>query len=330
MEIRDGRQKTGDGRDGSAVKKRKMTVSDALKWAWGEELPKMASDGGGAPNGYSSAWGSILSFGALHSIVDRQPNRYGCIPFDRSGWPHADALVIAHAVEQLAACAVDVPEGWHPMPELAAIDDDLAGRAVSDALDRASVAVAGGERQFRLRPDVLVVRHAILGMVPDWRLSHRPIKKFEIWPNGRQRWYVRREVRSVAGQHPDGSDYIVVHSTEVDGWSSRLQRPVAGAYRRPYFEPDPVPVMVARAEYEIFCAAMTMLLDQLAGALDTIDLVAVDWPAQPWGDSPERATDSRRSRILPDLRARTAREPARKTPRKSKPKRAAKATVNPA
>lgn len=331
MENRDGRRKLGDGRDGSEIRKRKMTVSDALKWAWGEELPKEPSgDFYAPPLAAASAWSSILRYGELGSIVDRQPNRFGCIPFDRVDFPHADALKLADAVHALAECAVDVPAGWHPMPELAEIDAGLAGRMVSEALERATVTTEAGERFYRSRPDMLVVRHAILGVVPDWRLAHSPLMKFERWPNGRHRWFARRDVRTVIGQNADGSDKIAVQTTEVDGWSSRLQRPVAGAYRRPYFEPDPVPVMVARADYEIFCAAMGMLFGQLAGALETIDLVAVDWLPQPWADSPAVATDSRRSRILPDLRRQAPRSPARKMARKSTRKTAAKAGANPA
>ncbi|WP_149760015.1 hypothetical protein [Neomesorhizobium albiziae] len=281
-----------------------MTMSDALRWAWGDELPKLHEAGAsGAPSGYSSGWGSMIAYGELNSIVDRQPNRFGCIPFDQVGWPHADALLIADAVSSLAQCTVDVPEGWHPMPELVEIDEALASRAVGDALIKATVSDNEGAMHFRARPDVLVVRHAILGLVPDWRLSHRPVKEFEVWPNGRHRWFVRRDVRTVVGEDADGSDRIAVQTTEVDGWSTRLQRPAAGAYRKARFAPDPVPVMVARAEYEIFCAAMCMLYDQLDGTLETVELQAVDWPVQPWGDSPERSTDSRRGRILPDLSA---------------------------
>jgi hypothetical protein len=298
-----------------------MTMSDALKWAWGDELPKVQSGGMGGEHRQltaGSAWQAILAYGETGSIIDRQPNRYGCIPFDVVGWPHADALLIAAAVEELAECAVDVPEGWHPMPELAAIDEPLAAKAVSDALIKATVADADGAVHFRARPDVLIVRHAILGLVPDWRLWETPVKQFETWPGGRHRWFVRREVRTVVGDGPLG---IAVQTVETEGWSARLRRPVAGAYRKAHFVPDPVPAMVARAEYEIFSAAMCMLYDQLADRLETIDLVPVDWPVQPWGESAERGADSRRPRILPDLAAERAAKDEAETPAKSKGKR---------
>ncbi len=181
-----------------------------------------------------------------------------------------------------------------------------------------------GERYFRTRPDLLVVRHAILGLVPDWRLAAVPEAKFETWENGRHRWFVRRHVRTVVGTLPDGSDHVVVYSTEADGWSARRQRPVTGAYRKPYLDPDPVPTMVERAEYEIFCAAMAMLFDALAGRLETIDLVAVDWPARPWMDSGEDDGLRRQPRILPDLSRLPSAKEVLKTPTKTRRKRAPK------
>lgn len=321
MENRDASRVVGVARDASGLRRRKMTVSDALKWAWGDELPKVQGDFRTPSLGSVSAWAAILRYGEVGSIVDRQPNRFGCIPFDEVGWPHSDALRIADAVASLADCSVDVPEGWHPMPELAAIDEGLASRAVGDALLKATVADAGGGLRFRARPDVLVVRHAILGLVPDWRLWERPEKQFETWPNGKHRWFVRREVRTVIGEHADGTDKIDVQTVEVEGWSSRLQRPVAGAFRKARFVPDPVPAMVARGEYEIFCAAMCMLFDQLSDQLETIELIAVDWPVQPWGDSPERAADSRAPRILDDLSAAGGEKDEPKSEAISKPKR---------
>lgn len=308
MENRDARSANGVDRDANSPRRRKMTMSDALKWAWGEELPKMQADAGFDKGmlGARSAWGSILQYGEVGSIVDRQPNRFGCIPFDMAGWPHADALLIADAVEGLAECAVDVPEGWHPMPELAAIDEPLAARAVSDALIKATTLDRDGALRFRAKPDVMVVRHAILGIVPDWRLYGTPAKQYEAWPGGRHRWFVRREVSTVVGTNPDGTDMVAGSTIEVDGWSSRLKRPVAGAYRKAHFVPDPVPVMVARGEYEIFSAAMCMLFDQLADRLETINLMPVDWPVQPWDDSTEIPADSRGPRILPDLAAERA------------------------
>lgn len=288
--------------------RRKMTVASALEWAWRDELPKMPSDfapGGGGPRA-GNAWSSILAFGEIGTMIDRQPNRWGCIPFDVTGWPHPDALTIAAAVDDLAGCTVDVPDGWHPMPEIAGISDgQLAARTVSDALDKATTLDDEGVRRFRTRADLLVIRFAILGLVPNWRLDAMPELRFEAHDNGREKWFVRRETRQVIGQNGDGTDRVEIVNVEVDGWSARLRRPVAGAYRKPFLDPDPVPVMVARAEYEIFAAAMCMLHDDLDGRLGSIDLVPTDWPVQPWADTESlgRGEARRAPKILPDLKA---------------------------
>lgn len=296
-----------------------MTVSEALKWAWSDELPKEPADAFyDPPLGARSAWSAIQEFGALNAVIDRQPNRYGCIPFDRAETPHPDALRLAAAVASLAECCIDVPQGWHPMPELSAVDADLGRRAVVDALHKVTDYHDDGGLFFRVRPDVLVVRHAIVGLAPDWRMGDLPVRRYVANENGVERWFVRRDMRSVVGTNADGSDRVEVIATEVDGWSQRLRRPVAGAYRKPYLDPDPVPVMIARAEYEILVAAMRMLFDDLAGRLDTIELTPVDWPAQPWGE--DLPGPVRRSRILPDLQAERARAPRAKSLVKSKGK----------
>jgi hypothetical protein len=326
MDVRDARAEKRVARDASGRTRRKMTVSTALQWAWGDELPKMPADFGaaGAALRAGNAWNSILAFGSLGTVVDRQPNRFGCIPFDQAGWPHPDALEIAHAVERLAECVVDVPQDWHPMPEIAVIDAGLGARAVGEALEKATEPGEDGLR-FRTRPDLLVVRHAILGTVPDWRLYETPETKFEAHANGAPKWFVRRETRMVIGEEADGSDRVDVVTVEADGWSARLRRPVSGAYRKPYLDPDPVPVIVARAEYEIFAAAMFMLFDDLDDRLGTIDLVPIDWPVQPWsGDSARMAEGGRMPKILPDLSALRAQLAAADMVTKSTPKRARK------
>ncbi|MEO3997195.1 hypothetical protein [Mesorhizobium sp. CAU 1732] len=273
-------------------------MAEALAWAWGDELPKEAATHEGAIAALQarSAWSTILRYGETHSVIDRAPNRWGCVPFDASSWPHADAYRIADAVGNLTKCTVDVPGGWHPMPWLAAIDEALARRALDDTMRKATIATDDG-LVFRIRPDMLVVRFAILGIVPDWRLDTVPAVEFEMGANGKPRWFVRRTVQTVA----ENSDRVMTETVEVDGWSARLKRPVAGAYRRSHFEPNPVPAMVARAEYEIFCAAMTMLAAELTGSLETIEITPIDWPVQPWADSPEERARRRRGRILEDI-----------------------------
>lgn len=300
MTFRVARAETGVARVASGPVRRKMTLSEALKWAWGDELPKEPAIERPAGFGSLGAWGAIARFGELNSVIDRQPNRYGCIPFDQADFPHPDAVRIAEAVKDLDDLVVDLPDGWHPMPEIAAIDVGLAGLALADTLRKVTVTTEAGEIRFKVSPGVIIVRHAILGLVPNWRLDEIPVIRHVVGANGREKWFVKRETRSIAGRNPDGTDRVVTENVEVDGWSTSKQRPVHGAYRKPYLDPDPVPVMVARAEYEIFCAAMATLAADLADRLETISIVADDWPACPWIDGETRLPSA--GRILADLR----------------------------
>lgn len=316
MLARDDMSKNREGstqkREGSTQQRRRMSISEALEWAWRDELPKVPTSTGaaGGPRA-GNAWTSILAFGEIGTVIDRQPNRWGCIPFDVAGWPHADALAIADAVERLDGCAIVAPDGWNPMPELALIDAGLAARAAHEALERVTEDDGAGGRRFRTSPGLIVTRHAILGTAPDWRMDEPPVLCFEAHENGREKWFVRRETRQVIGSHHDGSERVEVVTIEVDGWSTKHRRPVTGAYRKPYLDPDPVPVMVARAEYEILVAALGLLHDELCGQLTSIDLAPCGWPACPW-DGDSAADGVRRGKILPDLTSSWDAPPLRK------------------
>ncbi|PHP66768.1 hypothetical protein CSC94_11715 [Zhengella mangrovi] len=265
-------------------------MTDALQWVWGEELPKVGAGAAGAAAmpGAKSAWASIDRFGSLHAIIDRPSNVFGCVPFDEAEAPHPDAIAIADAVFALDSGSLVIPDGWDPVPEIADCDRDLKDLAIRDALERVS-----------RRPSTVVIRFAILGRSPDWAMDRQPVALFEKGPTGADRWFVRRETRMVEGQNPDGSDRIVTVNAEVDGWSQRLRRPVAGAYRKRRLDPDPRPAIVARAEYEIFVACLAMLFDDLKGELASIDLKWSPWPLRPWEDGSRPAGP----RILPQIMA---------------------------
>jgi hypothetical protein len=334
MLSREDRRMERDDREAAAAAgspKRRMTLSAALKWAWAEELPKEPAHSG--PEGFASAWGAIERYGELMTVVDRDPNRYGCIPFDEAGFPHADALKLAAAVEELDGLVIDAPEDWDPMPELAAIDPDLARAARADAVRKATREGEGGERVFAVRPSVLAIRHAILGIVPDWQVEALPAVEYERYSNGRPRWFVRREVSVDVGTDANGAPTFMTETVEVDGWSSRQRRPMKGAYQKPYFDPDPVPALVARAEYEVFCAAMAWLAEAIGDRLETIDIAPIEWPARPWeegGDSLASDAKRGRSKVLPDLKAEARRKNEAKIPIKTRCKPASKNICSPA
>lgn len=258
-----------------------QTIIEAIKWAWRDELPKDAPRHGAAPAmlGARSAWASIDRYGELHALIDRPSNRWLCVPFDEPGEVHPDARAIADAVFALDGMVLEVPEGWDPLPEIAPTDADLKAAAIRDGLAR----LGGTDGVFTsLSPKWLVLRLALTGCRPDWVMDEVPVAEYERGPNGRPKWFVRSEVKYVAGKNPDGTDRIAATMMEMDGWSTRQQRPRPGAYHRKRFDPDIVPLVVERAEHEVLTATLAMLEADLAPVLTKVKLKPLGWPARPW------------------------------------------------
>ena len=277
-QIREASAKTG--RLGDAPR-RKMTIVEAIRWAWRDELPKDAPSrtGAAAMLAARSAWASIDRYGELHALIDRPSNQWLCVPFDEPGEVHPDARAIADAVMALDGVSLEVPDGWDPLPEIAAADADLKAAAIRDGLAR----LGGTDGVFRsLSPKWLVLRLALTGRLPDWVMDTVPVADFERGPNGKQLWFVKSHYQVVSGQNPDGTDRVVTVSTELDGWSKTKCRPRPGAFRRRRFDIDMVPIVVERGEWEALCAALSMLEEQVSGILSSIALHPLDWPVRPW------------------------------------------------
>lgn len=264
--------------------KRRMTAERAVEWAWRDELPKAPRLVNG-PDGFLAAWRKVSEFGERLSLVDMTGvNQWGCVPdLSADRYPHPDAEAIAEAVHALDGWTIGIPDDWSPAPELDAFAG-LAARAVSIAARRAMV-----------KPVSLIVsRRAILGIDPaDWTIGPTEIGH-EKAANGRDKWIVRATVDTIVGSNPDGSDRTVAETVELPG-TGRNGKPLPGAYRKPYLDPDPVDPLTARAEHEIWHAALTALAEMLAGRLETIDMLPPETPARPW------TAPMRIRRVLDDL-----------------------------
>lgn len=283
------------------AEQQRMLLTAALRWAWIDELPKEPA-GATPPKGLQSAWEAISRFGQHYAIIDRQPNRYGCVPFDEADLPHPDAVRIAEAVNCLGDKLIAVPKDWHPMHELEGCDQELLDEAVGKTLARMSIIDDDGVRRFKTNPTTLLIRYTILGLEPDWELYDVPTKRLLKRENGQAKWFVKSSMPQLVGTNPDGSNKIAHVDIERNGWSPRSRRPLPGAYQKTVLDPDPVPVMIERAEYEVLFSALCKLYVELSGKLETIQLEPVTWPRCPWeGDSPERQSGC----VLPDLRQKT-------------------------
>ncbi|MEK9754714.1 MAG: hypothetical protein VW338_16080, partial [Rhodospirillaceae bacterium] len=115
--------------------------------------------------------------------------------------------------------------------------------------------------------------HAIVGGAPAWRAATVPVVKV-VTRMGKPAWFARRTlmVNGAPFEH------------EVDGIDRRSRRPLAGAYRKYVYDPPLAPIVEERAEYQLYVAALTALVDALAGRLEAFEATPSGLPAWPWLD----------------------------------------------
>ncbi len=266
-----------------AVKKR-IGIEALLRWAYLEELPKAQPPERKGPAGYSAAAGFVVT--ASSSLEQSWVNRYGVVSdLLAQSEPHPDAVLVFEAVAALDQLEFVLPDGWDPFGDLGEMGGHKAS-AIAAVVDRLCVRDADGNPRLRNPVSELVFRCAVL-CVPDC-VADEPEVKFVCGGNGRPKWFVRRRVVV------DG----VTVEIEVDGMSATNKRPVYGAYRKTYLDPDPLEAGIARGEYEIWRAAVDILADELAGKLDSLEVERCELPDRPWEDD---IHNRRRGIVLRDL-----------------------------
>lgn len=257
-----------------------MDVEKALVWAYREELPKSPRV---RPAGMMAPWRAVTSFGELLQVVDDDDlNDWGVTPDPMAtSWPDPDAILIHLAVGRLDDLDLCLPDDWNPLG-----DCDMgaeAGPAVARGLRRLYHVDSAGRPRLRQMPRILVQRCAILG-APEWR-GDKPVRR-EVREHGRARWY-RRTVIDIGGAPQE---------IEVDGFDHRRRRPYADAYRKHEWTPDPAELALDRAVYEVWRAALDVLVEDLAGQLQGVKVTASTRPWRPWEDGEHQP------RVLADMR----------------------------
>jgi hypothetical protein len=248
-----------------------MTIEDALRWTYRDELPKAQVEARGP-----AAWGGPARLRGGHEAAAEAAdlwavpdNRYGVVP-DRGGdgAPHADALAIHAAVLALDSLAPDLPADWGGFADLEL--GPCAAEVARDVL--AGVFMSGGEGLRLRRPlSVLIRNFAILGL-PDLTLDE-PEQRVAVAANGKPRWF--RKIQSVGA-------FGEVHEVEVDGYDPKAKAPYPDAYGKTYLDPCPVDVLVARMEAEVWRAALDVLVEDLAGSLEAVELLPSTLCERPW------------------------------------------------
>lgn len=147
---------------------------------------------------------------------------------------------------------------------------------------------------LRVKPSDLVLHHAIMGVDLDGMRLDDVACEEERHRNGEARWFIRRTIDVIVGV-VDGQEITRPETVEVDGLSAKTRRPMPGAYRKRFLDPDPVPTIIARAEHEIWLSALAMIAETVAGSLTETVMEASRIPIAPWADGAGNA------RVLPDL-----------------------------
>lgn len=289
-----------------------MDIEALVRWAYRDELPRLPLQGPPAA-GFRSGWEAISRSGELLAVVQEPDivNAFGMFPEQVARlWrePHPDALAVYDAVEGLAALVLDLPEGWNPLADLGDLGAD-GQESIARGLDLlVTVEMRDGRGQvvpsyggleagetvtarpvMRRSPACLVIRHALLGGCPAWE-ADVPERKVVMRPMGRSPAWFRKIV-----QVSDGAFAPSRYEIEVDGFDYKRRMPHPDAYQKTVLEPDPVDVVVARAEYELWHAALALLADALGPRLRDHALLPSSRAARPWEG------EAQRGRILPSL-----------------------------
>ncbi|MCV0427820.1 MAG: hypothetical protein K5905_20375 [Roseibium sp.] len=262
--------------------KKRIDIEKLLKWAYCEELPKAASGGGNGLAGASS-WLMVEGYGQLMTQVD--DNRYGVVPdfAVADGEPRADAVKVHAAVCDLDAIELDLPCDWNPMPEI-----EEHGKHCKSVLDAARFGIANARR----RPVDIVRKHAILGGCPE---TEGEVPTLEVARNeyGHPIWFQMRIEHAL-----DDKGNPVEHKWETaDGWNRNTKAPKAGAYQKFFFDPDPIPVIISRGEYQIWHCCLGILAEELKEKLELWEVMGTERAVCPWQFEASRAPV-----ILPDLK----------------------------
>jgi hypothetical protein len=255
--------------------KRRATIEALLRWAYREQLPRVAAERGPiagprAPGNHIGAAAGLMALGS-----DGRVNSYGLLPSlaERDLPVHPDALAIGAAVLALADMEIETQgvdlldgETLVLMPDAGEAGPDIAEIAAGLM---AGANAAGMARACRDLPG-LIRRAAILGL-PDGRrraeLALRPLRG----PNGRAAWFRRETWVSPV----DGLTY----EREADGYDATRKRPRPGAYRKWTIDGEPEALACARAEWQAWQAGLAALAEGLALEEFEVEPFAPDfWP----------------------------------------------------
>ncbi|MGA2491866.1 MAG: hypothetical protein ABSF67_02820 [Roseiarcus sp.] len=250
------------------MSKKAMTIEDALRWAYREELPKREFGGADGAN-----W--LATYVELGTRID--VNAFGVVPYaiGSDAPPHPDAVKLWQAVQALDALEIEAPEGWNPIADLGDLGA-LGAAAVAKAFAAETVVGVDGKRRFKVKPSRLIVHFAVLGDQEEWRAE--PTTIATVTENGKPKWFRRQTVWVDRGRFAEQN---LGHWAEVEvSGVDKKRRPYADAYRKYFLDPDPQAAIIARMEWQLWRSAIDMLAEDVD--LDSIALMPSALPQWPW------------------------------------------------
>ena len=252
----------------------KMKLRDFLKWAFGEELVHVATDGG------SLAWSRLADYATLGTVIDT----FG---IGGAGLPdladvHPDAIAANDAVMLLAAERFDLPDGWNPFPDMDDPHGLIAG-CVQAVLDRRSRLDPGALNNNLI---AMVIAYAVMGRDPDWTAEQPKFRM--VTRAGRPAWFVTAEHIDSFGQ---------VHTYEADGYNARTGRPKRGAYRKFEMSDGFEGAVQARIDWYLWTLALERIAARLREGLKSHRIEPFVIDREPWRAADHPAASSQVSEI---------------------------------
>ena len=246
--------------------KRILDIEDVLRWAFREELPKRRNDEDGSPRAYRSVC-PMFAMAALGGRVENFSREPG-FPL-AMGEAHPDALIVEAAVLNLSRFADHRFEG--PLGLLDSLPQDLDEHT----------AMAGAMSQI-----VELVRiKARLGARPT--IAASPIPAAIVGKNGKPLVMVlRTEMRA------DDSGTLRPHLVEQACGAEGKDRYPRGAYC-PIHLDDPKTILIERAQYAAYWAALDLLAHELKGKLASIGVLPPAAAQKPWTGEEDAAKPKR-------------------------------------
>jgi hypothetical protein len=265
-----------------------MTIEAAVAWAVRDELPKVGADPlgkmvrAGAPNGCSSPALAAAMAGSMGGAIDARANRYGVVPdlaaLDRLT-AHPAALLIGEvmlSLDTIEPAGFAEWDAFEDMDDLA--NDPIAGPLLQQAKADARLQ-AGVMARMTGALSALMVKRAVLPMPRGWECGE--VTADVIKDHGKPCWF---RMVSRPAQWNEAGEVTATEMVEVDGYNPKGGRPYPDAYRKHRLTPDPLHVALARAEWQMWRAALDVILEDCAGpALEHgVRIMPSALPMRPW------------------------------------------------